>query len=242
MQFDIDINVKLNGEILIIDNAKEHNQYIPEDVDVVTSFDKYKYNDSATLNIITKINLSGNEFIKYSINDHTSSLDDAIFNINEDGYYIIKHIILPNKHWWNTASDDYKNYYDTIYILENDKVYKLINTEFIEISIETLLQEDFSKSTIKQCDVDLFFIGNLQQCYINRCKNILNDVLYECPTKSDDTQIRDILWMTINVLNYLIDFKQYEEAQRILENFNKCGRYCNPQKPKNKINCGCSKT
>jgi hypothetical protein len=47
--------------------------------------------------------------------------------------------------------------------------------------------------------------------------------------------------MTLNIIDYLVGFKQYLEAQRILEMFQKCGGYCKDFSiTKPNINCGCS--
>jgi hypothetical protein len=43
MEFSIDIHTELNGDILIEDYSKEYGQYLDEDMDVVTSYDYYKY-------------------------------------------------------------------------------------------------------------------------------------------------------------------------------------------------------
>ena len=55
MEFSIDIHTQINGEITIEDFSKEYGQYIDEDLEVVTSYDFYKYSESATLNTIIKV-------------------------------------------------------------------------------------------------------------------------------------------------------------------------------------------
>ena len=53
---------------------------------------------------------------------------------------------------------------------------------------------------------------------------------------------RDIIWMTLNIIDYLVGFKQYLEAQRILEVFQKCGGFCKDfSKTKPQADCGCSR-
>ena len=48
MEFSIDIHTHLNGEIIIEDFSKEYDQYIPENIEEVISYDYYKYSESAT--------------------------------------------------------------------------------------------------------------------------------------------------------------------------------------------------
>jgi hypothetical protein len=48
--------------------------------------------------------------------------------------------------------------------------------------------------------------------------------------------------MTLNILDYLIGFKQFMEAERLLENFTKCGGFCKSFSNSNNkpSGCGCS--
>jgi hypothetical protein len=103
------------------------------------------------------------------------------------------------------------------------------------------MERNVEGTTIKKCKIEVFFTGNLQQCYINHCKKFFTNGLNQCSDASDDTFTRDFIWMTLNVLDYLIGFKQFKEAQRILENFDKCGGFCdNSRIIKNNCSCGCS--
>lgn len=96
MEFSIDIHTQINGEILIEDFSKEYGQYIDEDVEVVTSYDSYKYSESATLNTIIKVSISDATLIDVLLNDHTEDLDSCMFKVKDDGYYVVDHIIIPN--------------------------------------------------------------------------------------------------------------------------------------------------
>ena len=92
--------------------------------------------------------------------------------------------------------------------------------------------------------IDTFYTGNLQQCYINYCKRIFDHLLNKCrvSTYNDDLYARDFIWMTLNIIDYLIEFGQFMDAERIIEEFNTCGGFCtgNPEHIKSH-GCGCSK-
>ena len=103
MEFSIDIHTQINGEITIEDFSKEYGQYIDEDLEVVTSYDSYKYSESATLNTIIKVSIGDATLIDVLLNDHTEDLDSCIFNVKEDGYYVVDHIILPNMKWYENS-------------------------------------------------------------------------------------------------------------------------------------------
>lgn len=240
MEFSIDIHTQPNGEIIIEDYSKEYGQYIGEDIEIITSYDSYKYSECVTLNTITKIETCNITLIDVLLNEHTEELDSCTFKVKKDGYYVIDHFILPNMTWLENSSDEYKQYYETIYVTDGKKLYKVIEGELEECTIKEIMERNIEGTTIKKCKIEVFFTGNLQQCYINYCKQIFQQGLTYCSTNID-TYPRDFIWMTLNVIDYLIGFKQFMEAQRILETFDKCGGFCNTPKPKNTLSCGCTK-
>lgn len=240
MEFSIEVHSSPNGEITINDFSKEYGQYIDEDLDVITSFDSYKYSECVTLNTITKIGTCDITLIDVLLNTHTEELDSCVFKVKKDGYYVVDHFVLPNMKWLENSSDEYKQYYETIYVTDGQKIYKQINGELEECTIKEIMERNIEGTTIKKCKIEIFFTGNLQQCYINHCKKIFTDSLGKCESYGD-TYARDFIWMTLNIIDYLIGFKQFMEAQRILETFDKCGGFCNTHKIKNTVSCGCSK-
>jgi hypothetical protein len=73
------------------------------------------------------------------------------------------------------------------------------------------MERNIEGTTIKKCKIEIFFTGNLQQCYINHCKKIFTDSLGKCESYGD-TYARDFIWMTLNIIDYLIGFKRFMEA------------------------------
>lgn len=243
MEFSIDIHTQITGEITIEDFSKEYGQYIDENLEVVTSYDSYKYNESATLNTIIKIGVGDATLIDVLLNDHTEDLDSCTFKVKKDGYYVVDHIILPNMKWYKNSSDEYKEYYETIYVTDGEKLYKEVEEKLEECTVKEILERNIEGTTIKKCKVDVFFTGNLQQCYVNYCKKLFDGLLNECVTKEHEADIfaRDFIWMTLNIVDYLIGFKQFMEAERLLAMFRTCGGFCNTHNHGHKhISCGCS--
>jgi hypothetical protein len=81
MEFSIDIHTNLNGEIIIEDFSREYNQYIDEDLEVVTSYDSYKYSECETLNCITKVSMNSITLIDVLLNEHNEELDSCSFHV-----------------------------------------------------------------------------------------------------------------------------------------------------------------
>ncbi|MGM9531859.1 hypothetical protein [Intestinibacter sp.] len=96
------------------------------------------------------------------LNKHTEDLDSCTFNVKDDGYYVVDHIILPNMDWYENASEEYKEYYETIYITDGEKIFKEVEGELEETSVKEILERNIEGTTIKKCKVDVFFTGNLQ--------------------------------------------------------------------------------
>lgn len=241
MEFSIDIHTQVTGEITIEDFSKEYGQYIDEDLEVVTSYDLYKYSESATLNTIIKVSIGEATLIDVLLNDHTEDLDSCTFKVHEDGYYVVDHLIIPNMKWYENSSDEYKEYYETIYITDGEKLYKEVEGKLEECTVKEVLERNIEGTTIKKCKVDIFFTGHLQQCYINYCKKVFDSLLNKCENQNPDTYARDFIWMTLNIIDYLIGFKQFMEAERILAMFKTCGGFCNGLDYENKhVSCGCS--
>ena len=241
MEFGIDIHTQPNGEIIVEDYSKEYGQYIDENLEVITSYDSYKYSECVTLNTITKIETCNITLIDVLLNEHSEELDSCTFKVKKDGYYVVDHFVLPNMKWLENATESNKEYYETIYVTDGQKLYKLINNELEECTIKEIMERNIEGTTIKKCKVDIFFTGHLQQCYINQCKELFDIMLNSC-AGTVDTFSRDFIWMTLNVIDYLIGFKQYMEAQRIVEVFKSCGSFCNQKKPyvPKVTHCGCS--
>lgn len=244
MEFSIDLHTNVNGDITIEDFSKEYGQYLDEDVEVVTSYDYYKYSESATLNTIIRVTVCDATLVDVLLNSHTDDTDSCTFRVKDDGYYVIDHIILPNMKWYENASEEYKDYYDYIYITDGDKIYKEVEGELEECSVKEILERNIEGTTIKKCKIDVFFTGNLQQCYINYCKNIFNNLLNKCMTPEQNNNIfaRDFIWMTLNIIDYLVGFKQFMEAERLLEMFQTCGGFCKglSHSTYKSQSCGCS--
>lgn len=151
--------------------------------------------------------------------------DDVSFNTEGDGYYTITKLTVPldkeNPYYYN----DGKFYH---------------NGE--EITLQQLLEINPNTTGLEIDYIHYFSICNLKKCFIAMCQQIFEQQSSICNKNNVDSFLiykRDLLWSAINVINYLVDMQQYEEAQSILEQMTECNGLCPPQT--GKVNCGCSK-
>ena len=266
MEFSIDIHTSLNGKVTIEDYSNEYDQYFPEN-QIIQEYGRYKYSECKTLNVIMKINSGKVTLVDVLLHDHDQLVEDPMnpdqflyelettdFTLKQDGYYNVNHIILPTMDWYNNTylqqSDDYRAAFESIYIIGNDnKLYKRIEDRFVECTIKELIERNHEGTTIYKCIIDVFYTGFLQMCYINYCRKLFQKLTKGCnyacaPEDTKDlTYIRDFLWMVLNVIDYQISFKQFMEAQRVLEMTNYCGGFCQNQELNAGPNtgCGCTK-
>ena len=259
MEFSIDIHNSLQGDITIEDFSKEYGYYAPEGTSYPNSFIeeidgvstlKYKYSKTVTLNTILKVNINEAILQDVLIHTHEDNIDVCNFHVDEDGYYVINHFVLPTKEWYDSylqsQDQELKDFIkEGIYFIQDNKLKKVVNTEIQDAEVKELLERNYEGTNILHCKIDVFFNGNLQQCFINYCKKLYDSLLNTCKPSNYDSDIyaRDFIWMTLNIIDYLVGFKQFLEAERIIEQFKSCGGFCqNTDTHKNYSSCGCSKT
>lgn len=262
MEFDLDIQHGIQGHIEVTDYSKEYGQYYDEDAQGIFSTEKYKYSQSASLNAIIKTTTDSVELMDVLIDEHKQDKETVAFDIKKDGYYVLTHLVLPNQAWLDeqlSSTNSLLFNYSQIYYIRDFNIYKrTINVEYTTsqtynitvgdeevASVKEVIERNIEGTTIKKCNVDIFYTGFLQECYINYCREVFNDAMQHCQpnctpkNKSQNIFARDFLWMTLNVIEYLVGFKQFLEAQRLLEQINYCGGFCKNASKNEQSKCGC---
>lgn len=151
-----------------------------------------------------------------------SQEDEIVFTIGEDGFYTLCKIRIPR--------DQTKPVY-----YYNSKFY--FNKE--EVGLQELVELNPNVTKL-EIDYTYFFqICKLKKCYTNIAQKII-DSSTSCnnTVQSDSIYKRDLLWSTINVLQYLVEQQQYEEAQRLLKRVTGCNGLCDNCYSNNQ-DCGC---
>ncbi len=257
MEFKIDICNSPQGDITILDLSKEYGQYLNDDeVDSSTYEDTllFKYSDTVTVNSLIQMGTEEIKFIDAIIHEHEKvdsviyKDDSCTFTVTKDGYYKLDHFIFPTITWYNwykeSASDEYKEKVYRIYIIDEGVIKKEVDGELVETTLKEVLEMNPEGASIQRETIDTFYTGNLMQCYINYCKKLFDNLINKCRNSlnNDDMYARDFIWMTLNIIDYLVQFEQYAEAERIIEEFNTCGGFCNQSSLSNKSHgCGCAK-
>lgn len=236
-----DICQKSDCSLHITGISREQELYL-SDLAELQPYDKFKYRDTVTINILEQVKFGTPETLNYTIVEHNSDEDVTFFKIASDGYYIVNHIILPTKECIESimAKDqNFDEFYDAIYTSDGEVIYKYTTEGWVEVDVKELLRNNYS-TTISISSKEIFSTCKLWDCYVNICKILLASPRCKDQNNSELIFNRDVVWMTLNVINYYTSKDQMHEAQRILDDVNSCNGFCKDSSiiTKSKCNCG----
>lgn len=249
---ELSLKFKYDSECRII--IEDTTKYDPEDRPG-TGYNSWKNSDTGSIFVLGYHKVGTDDEIEYLnpkyISKHTSNRKYKI-NIPKDGWITLYHIILPTKETLERISKEGLNNKYTFYI-DNDKIYKNYyeNSEVknFESSVDEILM--FNKNLVVGTFIyeqDYISICNLNKCYVNLSLDVFKnlDGFGQCfknnLNNSDIVLKRDIIWMAINVINYMIKYNMKAEAARIINQLEGCNGICNSNnKTKTVSRCGCSR-
>ena len=236
----------------------------------VFGFRDYLYSECATIDVLIKLDSNDTPTLKEDLTQisvHTSTSVDALdIEFPEDGLFQVSHIVIPTQVWLNKWSPSFQiDLYSGVYYYDSTTSkymqYNVKTGTKTEITLNDLLSADYSIPTSSTSDGSIITVSgtnvvrgdkyvfctcNLMECFYKLAKGLLTTFCNKCVDKLENNktaiQNRDLVWMAINVIKYLIGFGQYFEAQRILESITQCGNtICESLSTKSGGNsCGCS--
>lgn len=206
--------------------------------EVSPSFRQYKYSESVTINVIYSVaadNTYTTEFI--DIIPHDDRVDQTDYVFKDDGLYEICHMILPTKEFVDSLKTnqhwgDLKNKYPVIYYYDGEEFRKYTPHDDVDepTTIEFILEVNDPNSSIIKASQNTFNVCYMENCLYKTVYTTLQNSWGKCQTPKTNNFERDLLWMAVHVIKYLIEFNQFLEAQRIIETFADCGYSCSHSK------------
>ena len=183
--------------------------------------------DCISIYVVQKNNSNTSRIIYYQ----TGNPGETFTLPATDGYISFCHIVLPNLNFFNSHPGQFTYYAD-----ETGKIYNQSG----EVDIQLILE--VNDSTLIRHMHNFFSVFHLRKCYISLCQKIFNAHAFDrCFKNNVDSQLiykRDLVWAALNVIQYMIDFNQLAEAQRLLERINGCNGLCSSEDTGDK-GCGC---
>ena len=239
---ELNINITTSNKCKIV--VQDVSTYLAEDFSGIVK-GKFKYSDTISIDV-----LQHNQTLKtiYTKHDTLKSID---IPIGFDGQFSLVHLVIPNIEWFNRelekTEESALGLYDIVYFSDGIDIYKYINGETSQVTIDDILEINTVNTTISRISRDFVSICFLRKCYINLCQQIFNDRgISKCWNKNKvDSELiykRDLVWMAINVVKYLTQCEQLAEAERVIETIQGCNGLCVSTNLTNSTNgCGCSK-
>lgn len=242
---ELSIKIIISGKTLIV---QDNTNYLPEGAG--SKYYSYEKKDCASLIIIESHRSSDtkNPYSQYSFENQ--------IDINKDMWLTLHYVILPTKEYVYNNIELYneKDYNFNFYISNNELYLYHKNTTDEKINPSeffSLIPNE--KSNVLSISKEYVSIHNLYECYIDFCQQLFqNRGFSKCWNKNTvDSELvykRDLVWMAINVVDYLVDLHEkpnptLEEAERIIELIHSCTGVCseNNDISNRRYGCGCSK-
>lgn len=230
-QFKLDIRETFDGNLMV----KELR-----DPDMSLPFD-----ECISITILTKKTSVEETIVKAFIHSH--EVTDVInkFKISSDGRYIVTHAIVPTAGWLNKQIalgkiTDFSN----LYVYSGSGLAQYLNGQYFPADLNTLdnLPEDSTVQVIKK---ETFVLYDLWQCYLNYCKKLFESECSQtssCDNGCDDelTKNRNLIWVFLNTIQYLMKLGRPDEAQKLLEEISGgCNTLCSNEMFSKNYDCGC---
>ena len=212
---------------------------------------KFRYSDTVSIDVL-QLNRSTEQKVQnpvFTVRD--SQVKPVQLPVSFDGWFTVCHIVIPNEKWFQKElkkeTGSALNLYNTVYYSNGAKIYKYINNEITEVSIEELINRNIEDTTISIVKKDYVSVCFLRKCYINLCQQLFNsNIISECSNNRknncDLAFQRDLIWIALNVIQYLTELNQLSEAERIIEQLGRgCNGLCKQTfEQLSKSGCGCS--
>lgn len=243
MNIHAEIKPDFKGTVQIIDYTVEFGEYLPEDLDfVLPRYYNFKYSDTVTINVLRYISSENEEIIDTIYSCHDTESDSVRLPLPKDGYYMVDHIILPTYEWYQKVKDEDLSEYRNIYFTAHNRLYKVVNEVIEEVEIEEVINVNPEKTTISCEHYQVFSLDRLKHCFVSAARDEMAKFAKNTCNTGTNTFNRDFVWMTLNVIKYLLEWGQYYEAQLVLEDL-ACYDFC-PNEGNFKFRgkpCGCKK-
>ena len=229
--------------------VQDNSTYLPED-STGTVKGKFKFSETVSIDVLQLNKTSETIYINPTYTDH-SDVTDSTLQVGSDGWFSLVHLVLPSAEWFNKEKEKSEGsalgLYNIVYYVDESTIYKYINGEIQQVDLTEILEINTVDTTISKISEDFISICFLRKCYVNLCKQMLNDRGFSScwnQNKIDNELIykRDLVWMALNVIKYLTECEQLAEVERIIEVINGCNGLCaSSVSSTNTSDCGCSK-
>lgn len=246
MELNIDITLsKYNCDLVALDNT-EYSDELNKLVFVeFLCYYPYEKDEEDLLPITKSKRITDATSENYKLYRYSTEYDGR-YVYNKYGIYNLDSL-------WDEVDEEYKTKNVIFYYKETNNIYlgnqnitsieDLSNIEYAQlISNWYELRKYIGNEVVHYFISEVFTFCKLNKCVINYQKQTLFNKIQTCnKICKEDSQksLRDFLFISLYVLDYLVCTHNYMEAQRILESLSSCGNLCEDTYITNN-NCNCN--
>lgn len=188
------------------------------------------YNKYNTNPVILDIAYEKIEDVNYT--DYNVNFVPKVYKLGQDGVYSFRRYFIISKEYYDAqgVKPIGSIYYD------GTTLFKTITGEIPVAYLTTTFITD-NPTVFTGIVVKSKFVAT---AYLNACKFKLNTTILDSDKCSDSVRRdRDLIYMTIEVINYLKELNNTSEIQHVIESLNLCGSgICKSSAIKQDCNCG----
>lgn len=262
MNLNLEVCTKEDCRIYVKDTTAIDNSsgYLDEDEEILSQ-GKFKYSDTVGIVVVSleKYGDNGNEVNTYRtlLHDDIDKKDEGVrIDIDFDGVFNVVLLVLPTIDWIVRMRQNHPamlEIYDTVYYYDEGNVYKLVKEgeELVEeaSSLKEILERNTEGTTVSRVCKTHVSVCHLFKCYLSLCQQIFEARGFsKCFDKAKiDHELqykRDMVWMALNVIRYLVECERLQEVQRIIQEISGCNGLCPGwyyNEGKERPDCGCGK-
>ena len=250
----MDLHIKVctndNCKVIILDETAVGDKGYLSESSTSTIKYRFKYSDTVSIDVLQHNKVDNPEIQLPVFTLHDDANKSVTLPVGFDGWFNVYHIVLPTKEWFDRELakpvGSAINMYKTVYYSDGIYIYKYFNEAFSTVTVDEIVERNIDDTTISRTYNNYVSICFLNKCYLSLCQQIFNNRGFsKCWSK--DTTIaelaykRDLVWMAINVIKYMVQFNQLAEAERIIEQIGGCNGLCKSEFRKwPERGCGCS--
>lgn len=209
-----------DGAYVDVTELTDGQQYLP-DGSGLTAKNRFVYKDTASIDIFRLNALDKIDYTQSIIVDRSNPTDVRI-SLNRDGWFTSIHIVVPTKQWVYkelSKRGSIIHTYDVVYFVDNGEIYTCVKDTIERSSLQELLDETRTNTTISRVDTDYVSIRLLNEMCDNLYKKLFENRIYNGGCKTDACEANR-LDAIINLVKHYVRWGQLAEAERVIEKSN----------------------
>ncbi len=177
-------------------------------------------------------------------NTYANNFIPSVYSLGKDGSYTINRYFIPSLEFY--TANHTNSIYDgkDMFYMDNEIIYKIIDSTATPITVTAFINSPFSNSDVIYVSTTFISTCLTNACYFKVLSTILDINIGACEMTNklnELVQLRDLIYMTLEVIKYLKDQNNITQVQKLIDALDICGGICaTALYPRTFSNCGCN--